>query len=106
MAEGFLIYPFLCLEAVFAESTCLGTKGVISDIPPRSHTASVKMRTREIVGCLTPHFERLGSLWTQASNVGLAFVIWEVGWAWLMRRAVWQRASCPVVECYQSQFPP
>lgn len=25
-AEGLLIYPFLCLEAVLAEITCLGTK--------------------------------------------------------------------------------
>lgn len=32
-AEGLLSYPFLCLEAVFADITCLGSKGVTSHIP-------------------------------------------------------------------------
>lgn len=48
-AEGLLVYPFLCLEAVFAKSSYLGTRGNISHFLHRCHSASEKMRTWEVV---------------------------------------------------------
>lgn len=82
-AEGLLIYPFLCLEAVFTEISSLGTKG----IHHQSHSSRDSILHQEKWGpgrlCLRPHLERFGSPWTQVSMSGLAFVILEVCWAWL-----------------------